>query len=179
MDELRAELTRARHGALACLLILITVVGGAACHAAPPAAVWDGLFDTKEAAAQAVADALAAQDVAKLRKLTVSGVEFRKNMWPHLPASNPDVGMPVEYVWSDTDVKSRNGLAQTVASHGGEPLTVATVLFSESVDHGPFRVHKESTVRARTPQGSVMDVRLFGSMIETPAGWKVFSYIVD
>ena len=126
-----------------------------------------------------MADALAARDVAILRGLTVSDVEFRKNMWPHLPASNPDVGMSVDYVWSDTDVKSRSYLAQTMASHGGTPLTVESVSFSDSADHGPFRVHKESTVRARTPQGAMVDLRLFGSMIETPAGWKVFSYIVD
>jgi hypothetical protein len=135
---------------------------------------------TKEAAAQAVADALAARDVARLTSLAITDAEFRKNIYPALPASAPEVGMPVEYLWGDTNLKSRGQLAETLQEHGGRRLTVESVRFAgRSIDYDGFRVHSDTRVTVRGDAGQRREVRLFGSMIETSTGWKVYSYIVD
>jgi hypothetical protein len=47
------------------------------------------------------------------------------------------------------------------------------------VDYGTFRLHPDTSVRVRDTTGASRELRVCGSMIETPDGWKVFSYIVD
>lgn len=135
---------------------------------------------SKEAAARAVADAIAAGDVRRLEAIAISEAEFRNSIWPRLPASRPAVGMPVEYVWADTSTKSRGHLAQLLQTHGGRRFEVQSVSFGRpTIDYGDFRVHREARLTVRTTQGDLRTVRLFGSMIEAAGAWKVFSFIVD
>ena len=125
-------------------------------------------------------DALAARDVARLTSLAITEAEVRANIWPSLPASDPAVGMPVDYLWSDTNLKSRGDLAETLQTHGGQPLTVEAVRFAGgSTDYDGFRVHGDTRVTVRDAAGLSREVRLFGSMVETQSGWKVYSYVVD
>jgi hypothetical protein len=162
----------------AAVVVLAVVL--ASCRAAQPPEPYAGLNPTKEAAAQAVVDALAAKDVVRLTSLALTDIEFRRNIYPALPASDPDVGMPVEYLWSDTNMKSRVQLAETLQEYGGRRLTVESVRFAgRSTDYEGFRVHSDTRLTVRDEAGQTREVRLFGSMIETPSGWKVYSYIVD
>jgi hypothetical protein len=167
--------------AVRLLLVLFTLSSlVAACGAAPPPEPYVGLSATKEAAAQAVVDGFAARDVDRLTSLAVTEVEFRKNIWPSLPASNPEVNMPVDYLWADTSMKSRGRLAQTLDEHGGRPMTVESVRFGgRPTEYDGFTIYPDTYLTVRDRAGATQEVRLFGSMMETTAGWKVFSYIVD
>ena len=152
----------------------------AACGDRAGAPPYAHTLPSKEAAARAVADALHARDSERLAALAISELEFRKHVWPRLPASRPEVGMPVDYVWADTSAKSRGYLGQLLAQHGGRRFTVDAVrVRGESTDYGAFRIHAKTALDVRDETGQAREVRLFGSLIETPAGWKVFSYIVD
>lgn len=162
------------------VLIVVLAVAFTSCGAAEPASSYTGLNPTKEAAAQAVVDALAARDVARLTSLAITEAEFRTIIWPALPASDPAVGMPADYVWSDTNLRSRGDLAETLETHGGQPLTVQSVRFAGgATDYDGFRVHGDTRVTVRDAAGQSRELRLFGSMVETQAGWKVYSYVVD
>jgi hypothetical protein len=162
-------------------VVLLMFAGAAACGAAPDAAAdFAGLHPTREAAAQAVLDGLARRDVARLTELAVSDVEFRQTVWPALPASGPEVGMPVDYVWADTNIKSRGQLAETLQAVGGRRFAVESVRFGgASTDHDRFRVHRDTWVAVRDESGTRQELKVFGSMLETPLGWKVYTYIVD
>lgn len=163
---------------LLSLFTLASIV--TACGADRPPERYVGLSATKEAAAQAVVEALAVRDADRLLSLAVSEVEFRKNIWPALPASDPEVGMPVEYLWADTNLKSRGQLAQTLDEHGGRRLTVESVRFGRRpTDYDGFRLHPEPWVMVRDESGRRRELRLFGSMVETSSGWKIYGYIVD
>lgn len=168
------------HRILTRPLLIAVALCAAACGSDAPREPYTHVFPTKEAAAEAVLDAIAARDAARLERLAVTAAEFRKNVWPHLPSSRPEVGMPVEYVWADTNLRSRGELAATLEQYGGRRTRLVEVSFAGAVtDYGSFRVHRESRLHVRDESGDRHDVRMFGSMIETPAGWKVFSYIVD
>ena len=88
--------------------------------------------------------------------------------------------MPVDYLWAETSAKSRGHLARLLGEFGGQVLWVEAVSFgSAATDYGRFRTHAKTLLAARDSDGKTRTVRLFGSMLETHSGWKIFSYIVD
>jgi len=147
---------------------------------ARPEVTFTNTFPTEQAAATAVLQALAARDQARLEALSVTEAEFRKAIWPYLPASAPDVGMPASYVWEDTSRRSRGELAQVLLEEGGRTLELEAVTFSGPArDYGPFRIYPEARLTVRDRDGERRVVRLFGSMVEADGAWKVYSYILD
>ena len=165
-----------RHAA-ALLVSVIAVT--AACTPRPPAR-FANTFASKEALARAVAGAIAARDARRLESLAISEAEFRESIWPQLPASRPEVGMPVDYVWADTSTKSRGHLARLLSTYGGRRLEIESVAFGRpTTNYGTFRVHGGTRLTVRTIEGEERTVRLLGSMVEAAGGWKVYSYIVD
>jgi hypothetical protein len=178
MDDRGAELRFRRWG---LRLALAGLVAASACRAqARPEESFTHTFASKEAAAQAVVDGLAGRDGERLLALAVTEREFTTRIWPALPASRAEVGMPAAYLWGDTSAKSRGHLAGILQAHGGQPFRVAAVRFSgAAADYGSFRVYPNATVSLEDAAGATFERRLFGSMIETADGWKVFSYIVD
>jgi hypothetical protein len=160
-----------------CLLTGPTACDTPGGDAAP---AWAHARASSDALARDVVNALAARDAATLEALAVSRSEFTASIWPELPASRPEVGMPAEYVWADTASKSRAHLARLLAESGGGPMTVEAVSFGgPSRNYGAFRIHPDARLTVRDESGHRSERRLFGSMIETAHGWKVYSYIVD
>ncbi len=156
------------------------VVSASACGSGGPAQALRDPLPTRQAAASAVLDAFWQRDQVRLDAIALSEAEFRELVWPHLPASRPEVGMHVDYLWADTHAKSLGYRAQSLDRWGGERLTLESVAFAgATTDYGPFRVHAGTRVVVRDAAGARHDLRLFGSMIETPDGWKIYSYIVD
>jgi len=178
-DRFRTVLTRLP--ALTALLLLVALALATACGLeAGPREPYANAFASKEAAAAAVVEAMAARDAERLAALTVTEVEFRKNIWPHLPASRPEVGMPFEYLWAETSAKSRGYLAQVLQEHGGRRFEVRHVAFGGDVtDYGPFRIHPETRLTVVDEGGRSETLRLFGSMVEANGEWKLFSFVVD
>ena len=159
-------------------LLAVALVAGCTARAEPEPFTY--AFASKEAAAQAVADALAARDGEHLLALAVTEREFKLRVWPALPASRADVGMPADYLWADTFTKSRGHLGQLLEAHGGKSLAIEQVAFAgPPVDYRGFRIHPKSVLLVRDAAGAVHEQRLFGSMLESAEGWKIFSYILD
>jgi hypothetical protein len=110
----------------------------------------------------------------------VTEPEFRRNVWPALPASRPEVNMPADYVWQDTHTRSLHALTGTLDRFGGQRLRLGAVQFGgASTNYGPFRIHRKTRLTVHDANGAPVDIRIFGSLLETDAGWKVFSYVVD
>lgn len=177
------ELTRHRDASsrvpVLLLLSVVTILTGAlaGCRAS---AAYTNTLDSKEAVAGAVLDAIARRDAARLRALAVTEAEFRTRVWPELPASRPDVGMPIDYVWSDMAFKNRGYLSQLLAEQGGRRLTLEAVEFEgRTTDYGAFRVHAKTRLVVRDEAGARQTIRVFGSLLESGGAWKVFSYVVD
>jgi hypothetical protein len=133
-----------------------------------------------ELLAEEVLTAVARRDEARLRALSVDEREFELRVWPGLPAAQPERNMPWSYVWLDLRQKSDAMLQRTLGEHGGRHYDLEAVHFlGESTNHGTYRVHRGTLLRVRDAAGTERELRLLGSMIETDAGWKVFSYLAD
>ncbi len=186
VDRLRDQLTaprrtplhdaprRATRGAAYTTLLALAL---SACGAPPP------LADTEpssEALAGAVLDALAAGDADRLAGLALDGQEFRDVVWPELPASRPERGVPVSYAWADLHQKSSNALRRLVARWGGQRFTLLGVAYGgETTDYRTYRVHRETRLRVRDESGRETEMAFYGSTLVRGDEYKVFSYVVD
>ncbi len=125
-------------------------------------------------------DGVERRDAGRLRSLALGEHEFRKWVWPHLPAGRPEVNMPFDYFWKDLSRKSDASLASTLAEFGGQRLTLRRVEFGGATsDYGPFRVSREARLTVADGQGLERRIQVCGSMIEAGGRWKLFSHVVD
>ncbi len=137
-------------------------------------------FESPEAVAEAVLGALAEEDGPTLVALALSEMEFRTVVWPELPSSRPERGLPFEYAWGDLHQKSTNELRRLLARAGGRQYELLEMTFDgESTRYETFTVHRDSRLRVRDAEGAERDVRLFGSVLQRGGEYKLFSYVVD
>ena len=168
-----------RAARLALVGFLLGGCGGTGSPPGPPAPL-SSTFDSSEKLTQAVLDALAASDRETLSAFALNEVEFRTVVWPELPASRPERGVPFDYAWGDLHQKSDAGLSRLLHRYGGQRFEVLDVDFTgETTDYRSFLVHRDSQVRVRDASGKESVVRLFGSILQRDGEFKLFSYVVD
>lgn len=159
--------------------LALALVVAAGCAHSPAAIPLEPAFTGKDAVIEAFLAGLKARDRAAVEQLALTESEFRKHVWPALPASDPTVGMPLDYLWEDLAQKNEGFVSQLMAEHGGRDYRLVVAAFSgATTDHGGFRVHRKTTLDVRGPEGPVT-LRLFGSMIESGGRWKIYSFVVD
>ena len=187
VDRLRDQLTalfrtprqdgpRRAAGAVSCALLLVLAIAG--CGAPPPPLA--NTHPSPEALATAVLDALALNDRDRLAALALNGQEFRDIVWPALPSSRPERGVPVSYAWADLRQKSSNALRRLVAQWGGRRFTLLGVAYDgETTDYGPYLVHRETRLRLLDESGREVEMHFYGSTLVRGDEHRVFSYVVD
>ena len=137
-------------------------------------------FASPDALAEAVLTALAEEDNASLEALPLSELEFRTVVWPELPSSRPDRGLPFDYVWGDLHQKSTNARLRLIARHGGRRYELLGVEFDgETTTYETYRVHRETVLTVRDQAGDEVTFALFGSILERDGEFKLFSYVID
>lgn len=157
------------------LLLVCAIATAAACGPVP----LGHAHGSPEALASAVLDALQRRDEARLRQLALDEHEFRRHVWPSLPAARPERNLPFSYVWGDLKQKSDLLLATALTRHGGRAYRLVEVRFAAvPVDYPGFRVHRATVLRVEAA-GVSDEIRVSGSFIEKGGDWKVFSYVVD
>ena len=157
------------------LLLSLAVAG----CGAPPSPLADA-HPSSEALAAAVLDALADGDAGRLDALALNGQEFRDIVWPELPSSRPERGVPVSYAWADLRQKSSNALGRLVARWGGRRFELLGVTYDgETTDYGPYLVRRETRLRLLDEAGREVEMHLYGSTLVRGDEHKVFSYVVD
>ena len=164
-------------------LVLIAVWAAAGCSVSDDNAALspiDHTFPSPAALSEAVLDALADRDADTLASLALSELEFRTAVWPELPSSRPERGVPFDYAWGDLHQKSSNALQRLVAHHGGKQYELLRVEFSgETTPYRTYRVHRETVLDVRDDEGEELTLALFGSILEREGEFKLFSYVVD
>ena len=187
VDRLRGQLTAffrtprqdgPRRAPVAVSSALLLVLAFAGCGAPPPPLA--NTHPSPEALAAAVLDALADNDRDRLAALALDGREFRDVVWPALPSSRPERGVPVSYAWADLRQKSSNALRRLVAQWGGRRFTLLGVAYDgETTDYGPYLVHGETRLRLLDESGREVEMHFYGSTLVRGDEHKVFSYVVD
>jgi hypothetical protein len=138
-------------------------------------------FESPEALAEAVLEAFGREDAETLKTLPLTKEEFRLHVWPKLPASRPERGLPFDYGWGDLHQKSIASIAGNFARYKGRKLELLSIRFKDGrTDYGTFVVHRESEMRVKDPESGIeFDLSLFGSVMEYRGRYKIFSYVTD
>ncbi|MEW5980916.1 MAG: hypothetical protein AB1806_00940 [Acidobacteriota bacterium] len=137
-------------------------------------------FQSADALAAEVLDALARKDAPHLQALALGEHEFRKWVWPRLPVSRPGVNVSFDYFWKDFAFKSRASLASTLHEFGGERFVLQRVEFlGETTDYGTFSVSRDAQLTVTDALGRQRTICVFGSVVQTGGRHKLFSYVVD
>ena len=188
MDKLRAAVKRGGPGgaprrasvALAAIVAVVVVGATSVIRSGRPSPQLAQTFDSAEAAARAVLEALAARDIGTLAHLAVTEHEFREIIWPELPSSRPEINLPVAYAWGTLAQNSQGSLASTLAAHGGRRYTLVTLrVTGRSTRYDTFTVHRDVALDVTDDAGVRRQVRVFGSLLERNGRWKVFSFVTD
>lgn len=158
------------------VLAVLLVVAATGCTSKRPLT---NTYNSPEALASAILEAVRAGDRARLDALALSEQEFQDHVWPELPAARPERNLPFSYVWGDLQQKSADALATTVTREAGRSYELQGVTFSTTTPYAGYRVHRNAVFQVRDAAGVETDIRLCGSMIEKDGGWKVFSYVID
>jgi hypothetical protein len=159
-------------------LVFLLAILPVAC-ASPPLPL-EPAFDSDEALARSVLDLVEREDREALLRLSITKDEFEDIVWPTLPVSRPEVGMPLSYLWNDTFTKSRSYLAETLSKFGGQRFELVRVEFrGDTSGHETYSVSRKTHLVVRDESGEERTVRLFGSVIRQDGRSKVYSYIID
>lgn len=171
----------------AALGIVAAVIATAACSGSAPAeptrataAALSHTFESADALARSLLDALARNDLARLRALPLSEAEFRDHVWPELPTSRPERNVPFDYAWGQMKQHSDGSLQQTMARYGGKSLALVRTRFTgETTQYQSFAVMRESEIMAADETGRELVLRLYGAALVKDGRYKLFSYVVD
>ncbi|HWI19137.1 MAG TPA: hypothetical protein VNT81_15390 [Vicinamibacterales bacterium] len=137
-------------------------------------------FETPDALARAVLDALARRDVAALRSMALSEAEFREYVWPELPVSRPERNVPFDYAWGQMNQRSEGSLGDTVGRYGGRPLRFVSTRFTgDTTTYQTFSVMRASEIVATDEGGKDLVLRLYGSALQKDGRYKLYSFVVD
>lgn len=173
----------ARSGGVFVLLLCGALVAASGCGAGEddaPLSPLHNTFSSPEALSEAVLTALADGDADTLGGLALSELEFRTAVWPDLPSSRPERGVPFDYAWGDLHQKSGNALRRLLARHGGRRYELVRVAFEgETTPYRTYRVHRETVLDLLDENGATVRLPLFGSILERDGEFKLFSYVVD
>jgi hypothetical protein len=113
------------------------------------------LFDSDEALAEEIVNGLESEDGEALASYALSREQFRLYVWPQLPSSRPERGVPFDYAWKDLHQKSHNSLLRTFARYRGRTLTFLELKFEDGVaDYGTYKLHRDARVKVRRENGS-------------------------
>lgn len=184
MDQLRPAIATqlcargARPGVPRPALIIVALLAGLSAACTQSVAL-QNTYDSDEALARAVLARVAADDREALMTLAITRDEFEAIVWPTLPVSRPEVGMPMSYVWQDTFTKSRAYLAQTLEGLGGRRFELVRVeSHGDTTEHAAYTLSRETVLIVRDQDGRERSLRVFGSIIRQGGRSKVYSFIV-
>lgn len=153
-------------------LLLILALGLGACQKHELKSSQDSI----DKVAKEVLSALQDNDLQTLQELRITEKEFKKIMWPELPARKNNV--PYGFAWNNLNAQADEALAKILHNYGGLEFDYQSVYFKDSVETYPgFKVHPNSVLVVKDRVGNVREIRVFGSILERNGEFKVIGYV--
>jgi len=136
-----------------------------------------GAFGSLEALGRGFVEVLSRGDQKELEGMTLTRSEFEQLVYPELPAGRPGSNVTAEFLWGQTQLKSRAGLLKTM-SKAGKKFEFCGIRFEKGErKYRHFTIHGDSRLQLKDAEGVVREYQLFGSVIEADGRFKIYSYV--
>lgn len=178
----RLKQFRTRLAPLGCgLVLVISLVGGLSisCGQKQSQVVsCPGSAASIEELVSRFLDKLKQEDREGIAAMALNRDEFEQNVWPYLPASEPDTNMTVDFVWGQLSVRSRSFLASLSSRYAGRDYRLQSIRVTGGREEGDgFTLYREVKLLLEETKGEQRELKLFGSVIEIKGCYKIFSFV--
>jgi hypothetical protein len=132
-------------------------------------------YDSPEALARAVLDALESKDRVALEALWVTRAEHRELLWDQLPESK---SLPFEYARRINEINSRKGIENAIHRYGGQRFELISIEFSRPAEkYDGFTVHFGTRLRVRRAKdGREGELPILDVVLEHHGRWKLMNF---
>lgn len=111
-----------------------------------------------------------------LAALAIGAKEFADLVFPHLPAARPGSNLTPEFLWAQTEMRSRIGLDDTLR-YAGRGFVFLGVSVGDVEILGACRLFREVRLDLQDAAGRRIRQRLFGSVLECGGRYKLYSFV--
>lgn len=174
----------------AVALVLATGVALAACgviereSAAADVDAQDGALrfpgstETIDGLGRMVLEALTRSDTVTLAALRLTEREHNEVVWPELPASRPEVNFPVDFAWSNIEMRDRRSLTRLLPVFDGTQARFQTVQCRGGIQtFQTFEVLTDCwTIFEVEGREGRFEAQLFKDVLVRGGGHKIFRY---
>lgn len=124
-----------------------------------------------------VLEKMAQRDIKGMHALTLTEDEMKRYVWPYLELSRPGTNMTFERYWGDIQTRSHGSFRDMYDHYGGKKFEFVSYEFKrETWELGSGKVHRDSLLTVRNDDGSVGEIRVFGSVFELNGKFKLYSF---
>jgi hypothetical protein len=162
-------------------MFVLGLAGGACSDWGPredDALRFPGSTETLDGLGFRVLEGLVSGDTLALGELRLTAQEHNETVWPELPASRPELNFPVDFAWTNIEIRDRSSLSRLLPVFDGLGVRLRTVQCRGAAE--AFR-----TFRVLTDCWTIFDVegregpfeaQLFKDVIVRGGGYKIFRY---
>lgn len=155
------------------VLVVLSMLG---CEAEP--APFAGSAPSLEALSTLVLDALSHNDLAALEQVRLTEHEHNDIVWPELPAAAPEVNFPVDFAWSNIQLRNQSAVARNDELYEDKTLQLEGVECRGGTEtFESFEVLTDCWVTF-TADGSQTryEAQIFKDVLVRGGGYKIFRY---
>lgn len=145
----------------------------------PPTATLDHAAGSRDHLVERFITALEQADLAMLRRTVVSKSEYAYLYFPTSEYARAPYELPPEIAWMLNSAASDKGLSRLVRRLAGEQLRYSGYACADSSAEGGNRFWKACAVAYADPDGTRVNRRLFGTIIERDNRFKILTYAND
>ena len=139
---------------------------------------FDGSTETLEGLGRTVMDALISADTVTLASVRLTEEEHNGVVWPELPASRPEVNFPLDFAWSNIELRDRRSMARLLpVFHELEARFRAVQCRGEAQDFESFRVLTDCWILFDVEgREGPFEAQLFKDVVVRGGGHKIFRF---
>jgi hypothetical protein len=139
---------------------------------------FDGSAASLELLGEQVLGALTRGDLGALERVRLTELEHNVVVWPELPASAPEINFPVDFAWSNIQIRNESALRRVRHFYAGRAARLERV---ECRGHTEaYRTFELLTdcwvVFTMGESDEVLEAQLFKDVLVRGGGHKIFRY---
>jgi hypothetical protein len=137
-----------------------------------------GSTQTLDGLGRTVLGALAASDTTTLAALRLTEQEHNEVVWPELPASSPEVNFPIDFAWTNIELRDRRSITRLLPIFGGLEAGFLTVQCRGGTQtFETFHVLTDCwTLFELEEREGPFEAQLFKDVLVRGGGHKIFRY---